>query len=328
MRKSVCIAFATGCPRSQVEAARLFAYFAANGWHLSNNYARSDLIVVSGCAVATLQEAKSLRAISVAAKKRPYGSRLIVVGCIAGIIDDRLRALGALVVPPVRIDELDQIIDAKVPISDILDPNHLAPLIGRARRPLTVNSVGSLRRAIRGVRRTGRALMSTDGRKPCEFQNLEPVHDVHSIRVAAGCLEACTYCAIRVAVGSLRFKPLDRIMTEFDEGLALGRREFKLIGADVGAYGQDQGSSSVELLTNMFGRSADYRLTIQDVHPRWLVQYEELLVPLLAENADRVRLLILPVQSGSDRVLKRMGGAAAPKSSPAPCWPCARRHPI
>ena len=307
MTRSVCIVFPTGCPRSQVEAARLFEYFAANGWRLNDKYARSDLIVMSGCAVATKQEDASLTAVSVAAKKRRPASRLVVVGCAAGIVDDRLREeFGAIVIPPVRIHELDQIIGAQVPLSDIRDPNHLAPLIRRAGRPLAVNTTSGLRRAIRRVRRARRGLMTRSRSTPREFADLEPLHDVHSIRVAAGCLEECSYCAIRVAVGSLRSKPLDRVIEELDEGLALGRTEFKLIGADVGAYGQDLGSSSAELLTAIFSRTAPFKVTIHDFHPRWLVQYEDVLVPLLADNTDRVRLLILPVQSGSDRVLQRM----------------------
>jgi tRNA A37 methylthiotransferase MiaB len=311
---SVCIAFPWGCPRSQVEAARLFDYFAANDWQIVDSVRHSDLVVVSGCAVAQKAEDVSLETVANVARARRPDSRLLVVGCIAGIVDERLREeFGAIVVPPVSMSDLDAVIGARVPIADIHDPNYLAPYLRRARLPLNGERKTAVRRAAGKIRAARRHIAPQSRRTAKEFVYLEPLHNVHSIRVAAGCLEECTYCAIRVAVGSLRSKPLARVGLEFDEGLALGRTEFKLIGADVGAYGQDLGVSCVDLLECLFSRPGDFRLTIHDFHPRWLVQYEDVLVPLLAANADRVRLLILPVQSGSERILTRMGrsGTAA-----------------
>jgi tRNA A37 methylthiotransferase MiaB len=316
---SVCIAFPWGCPRSQVEAARLFDYFETNGWEISESVARSDLVVVSGCAVAQKAEDVSLDTVAAVARARRKDSRLVVVGCIAGIVDDRLREeFGAIVVPPVRMSDLDAVIGARIPIADVHDPNHLAPYLRRARLPLNGQHKTAIRRAASRIRATRLRIAPRSHRSAREFVYLEPLHNVHSIRVGAGCLEECSYCAIRVAVGSLRSKPLARVSAELDEGLALGRTEFKLIGADVGAYGQDIGLSCVDLLECLFSRSADFRLTIHDFHPRWLVQYEDSLVPLLAANADRVRLLILPVQSGSERILslmRRHGTAAELTSS-------------
>lgn len=307
MSRSVCIAFPWGCPRSKVEAAKLFEYFKANGWEILDDVARSDLVVVSGCAVAAKAEEVSLRTVAAVARDRRPGSRLVVVGCIAGIVEDRLeQEFGAIVVPPVRSSDLDEIIGARIPIAEIADPNDLTPYLERARLPLRANGKSALRRTVSSVRAKSRALHPRRRQDAPEFIYLEPLRNVHAIKVAAGCLEDCSYCAIRVAVGPLRSKPLERIGVEFDEGLALGRTEYKLIGADVGAYGQDIGLSCVDMLDCFFRRSGDYRLTIHDFHPRWLVHYEDTLVPLLAANAQRVRLLILPVQSGSERVLGLM----------------------
>ena len=269
---------------------------------------------MSGCAVAATAEEVSLQAVAVAAQHLRPGARLVVCGCVAGIVDDRLRdEFGAIVVPPVRISDLDAVIGARVPMAQVADPNDLAPYLRRARLPLRQNGKGPLRRVASRARAKGRALDPRRRRDAPEFVYLEPLRNVHSIKVAVGCMEECSYCAIRTAVGPLHSKSLDRIGVEFDEGLALGRTEFKLIGADVGAYGQDIGLSCVDLLECLFRRPGDFRLTIHDFHPRWLVRYEESLVPLLAANADRVRLLILPVQSGSERVLslmRRCGTAA------------------
>jgi len=93
---------------------------------------------------------------------------------------------------------------------------------------------------------------------------------------------------------------------EFDEGLALGRTEFVLVATDVGAYGQDIGVSCVHLLETILRKPEHFMLTILDTHPRWLVLFEDQLIPLIAANAGRIRLLMIPVQSGSDRMLALM----------------------
>lgn len=314
MTKTVCVVFCNRCPRSQVETARLFSYFEANGSRISKSLARSDLVVVSACAVAEGVEQESLRGICIADRKRRRGSRLVVVGCVAGILEDRLReAFGAIVVPPVRMSELDSIVDAAIPIATIRDPNDIAPHLRRAPGPFGRATRSRLHHVVVLARDALGAHRLPERRHTRGFASLEPTRDVHSVRVASGCLDECSFCAIRRAEGPLRSKPLARVMMEFNEGLALGRTEFMLIGTDVGAYGQDIGTNCVSLLESILGRPADFRLTILDSHPRWLVHFEDSLIPLLAANASRIRLLMIPVQSGSQRMLElmRRGHSAA-----------------
>ena len=116
----------------------------------------------------------------------------------------------------------------------------------------------------------------------------------------------CTYCAIRFAAGPLRSKPLDKILEEFDAGLQNGYQEFKLIAGDLGAYGQDLGTNVAILLERLLRRKTDYRLTLLDMAPHWFVQYSAELTRLFAANQEKIRLLMLPIQSGNSAVLKRM----------------------
>jgi tRNA A37 methylthiotransferase MiaB len=303
----VCVTYCNGCPRSQVETARLLCYFEANGWTIGRNLARSDLVIVSACAVASEVEEESLRGIALADRRRRHGSRLVVVGCVAGIIEDRLReTFGALAVPPMRLSELDAIIGATVPIDTISDQNDVGPFPGRVPSPFGSAASRRLHHAIVRARSSLAARRWPERRHSRGFTTLEPCGDVHSVRVASGCLEDCSFCAIGTVEGPLRSKSLARVLMEFDQGLALGRTEFRLIGTDVGAYGQDIGTNYVDLLESIFARSADFRLTILDTHPRWLIRYEDSLIPLLAANTSRVRLLMMPVQSGSERMLELM----------------------
>jgi tRNA A37 methylthiotransferase MiaB len=79
------------------------------------------------------------------------------------------------------------------------------------------------------------------------------------------------------------------------------------VADDVGAYGQDSGSDFVELLRRLVSRDAEFLLELSDVNPRWIVQYSEQLAALLAQTRQpRIGRMLVPLQSGSEKVLRLM----------------------
>lgn len=298
--KSVYIAYSQGCPRSAVDAALLFRYFTANRWRTKCAIGEADLVLISACGVHEEAEKLGLASIATLDGERRRDSKLVVLGCVAGIDPDGiLERFDAVLLPPVRIHEMDSLIDATVPLRAIEDPNLVRDAVKTARANLAAVGNGHdarasrTRRAVRQLRR--RLRISPEGPAP-----------MYSLRVAWGCRGECTYCAIRHAAGPLRSKPLGDVLAEYDRGLEQGHREFELVAGDVGCYGQDLGTSSVELLREIFARPGSFKLTIHDFNPEYLVAYRDELVPLLSANSARIRMLVLPLQSGSDRVLRLM----------------------
>lgn len=318
--KTVCIAFAVGCPRNQTDTAWLTSYFRANGWTLVQRPQHADLVVVSTCGFAADVEEESVRLVSLLHEKRREESKLIVVGCLAGINPNRVvQPFGATAIRPADIHQLDRLIGATVPLQDVPPVNCVEPRIFRAKACWPIRkahpSLGTLatmkyqtKRAVysllsrvgtdRFAMRTARRL----GRRPPG----EPADPTFYIRVARGCLEECTYCAIRHAAGTLRSKPLDKVLSEFDLGLAQKYTSFEILAEDIGSYGLDIGSSCVGLLDGLFTRKGPYKLVLTDVNVRYLILYTPALSDILAAHADRVRWLKVPVQSGSDKILRLM----------------------
>jgi MiaB/RimO family radical SAM methylthiotransferase len=136
--------------------------------------------------------------------------------------------------------------------------------------------------------------------------SLCPAGEVCSLRVGVGCTGACAYCAIRLAYGPLRSKPAETVLEEFDAALSEGHTEFRLLAQDLGAYGQDIGTNLVGLLCALFERPGDFRLQMNDVGIRWIVKQADDFVALLSEHATGVRMLHMPLESGSDRILGLM----------------------
>ena len=294
--KSVCIAFGSGCPRSQAELGRLYRYFETNGWETNGQIRNADLVMVSACGVDNASETVSIPLLEAADRKRKAGSKLVVLGCLAGINPELIQSrVDALVIPPVQSHELDALIGASVPLQDIPDQNPLHPYLDRAKNQFSFFDrhleKGFARKVIRRMRNRS---------------NLEPNGDAFTLQVSHGCTGECTYCAIRFAEGPLRSKPLERIRAEFEHGLQEGYREFKILAGDIGAYGQDMGSSVVELMRTFFSFPSDFRLTLLDISPQWFVQYARELTELFEANIHRIRLVMVPVQSGSEQILSSM----------------------
>ena len=310
--KSVSIAFALGCPRVQVDTAKFFEYFAANGWSIADRVEEADMVVVTACGFSAHYEEYSMQLLEAADRRRKPGSKLVVVGCLAGIDKARLdNAFDAALVAPKDATRLDEIIDAAVGFKDVDDPLVIEPYVERAsscfsyeerrgRETAARASVHRLRRAsgIKSVHRRGDADASGDQSRVAK--------SVCSIRVAQGCMGTCTYCAIRFAAGPLQSKPLDEVLAEFDSGLSQGCTEFRLIAGDLGCYGQDIGTNVAVLLERMMQRSAAFRLTLQDFDLRWFVMYQASLIELLSSNHSRVGSVLVPLQSGSERILALM----------------------
>lgn len=318
--KTVCIAFAVGCPRNQTDTAWLTSYFQANGWTLVQRAQHADLIVVSTCGFAAEVEEQSIRLISLLHKKRRKTSKLIVVGCLAGINPGRVvQGFGATAIPPADLHELDHLIGATVPLQDVSPVNCIEPRILAAKMCWSISeahpSLGTVatmkyrtKRAVYSFLShvgTDRFAMRTARRLSRRAQG-EPADPTFYIRVARGCLEECTYCAIRQATGTLRSKPLDKVLSEFDLGLTQKYTSFEILAEDIGSYGLDIGSSCVELFEKLLTRKGPYKLVLTDVNVRYLIRYTPALSDLLAADADRIRWLKVPVQSGSDRILRLM----------------------
>jgi threonylcarbamoyladenosine tRNA methylthiotransferase MtaB len=122
------------------------------------------------------------------------------------------------------------------------------------------------------------------------------------VKAQDGCRHRCTYCIVTVARGEERSRPVAEVVEEIE---ALGRQgiqEAVLTGVHLGGYGADTGSSLAELVAAVLERTDLPRLRLGSLEP-WDIP--DAFVELF-ENPRLMPHLHLPLQSGSDPVLKRM----------------------
>lgn len=124
------------------------------------------------------------------------------------------------------------------------------------------------------------------------------------LRVQDGCDEHCTFCATTLARGAHRSRPADELVAE-GRRLAERHAEIVLTGVHVGSWGAELGSSLGALVERLVREVPAARFRLASVEA---TEVDDRLRTLLRDDGDRVApYLHAPLQSGSDRVLRRMG---------------------
>lgn len=310
--------FNAGCIRRAHDSIHIQKYLVENGWRLTRHIGRADLIVVATCGVVKLNELNSLRAISAVAKERKSSAQIVVTGCLPRINPKNIEALGAFItIPTGSNEEFNAVIGATRPFSEVGEPDSISEnkditnyLVARSfcRR----SSV--YKRLFQRYSMSG-SFLSASVRINVLMERVKNIRvnlpkkkliPYFNIKIADGCMSNCAFCATKFATGKLRSRPIERIVEEFRNGLSKSYKVFQLIAEDTGCYGLDIGSDFSTLLRKLFSIEGEYRLVIIDCCPQWLVEQREIIIPLLVEHQGKVQELFVPIQSGSDHILKSM----------------------
>ena len=124
------------------------------------------------------------------------------------------------------------------------------------------------------------------------------------VNITYGCNNFCTYCIVPYVRGRERSRKLDDIVAECRELVNEGYKEITLLGQNVNSYGNDlDGVDFADLITEISKIDKKFRLRFMTNHPKDLS--EKLIIALA--NSDKVcKSIHLPIQAGSNRILKLM----------------------
>jgi MiaB-like tRNA modifying enzyme len=126
------------------------------------------------------------------------------------------------------------------------------------------------------------------------------------VQLAQGCAGKCTYCITRFARGSLKSFTHEEILAQVQAFVRAGTVEIQLTAQDVSAWGTDIGQSLPQLLVTLDKIPGRHRIRVGMMNPATVREQTGDLVDAFA--GDHIfRFIHLPVQSGSDAVLTRMG---------------------
>lgn len=296
------------CYRRALDTEKIINYLRLNNYLIVKDISQADFIYIITCAGIKKLEDSSIDLIKKVLKAKNKNSEIIIGGCLPEINRRRLSKLGKFkTLPPKSINKLDDIIHPKIKFKSIKDPNTLKPeeymhseTISLFKKnfkfefsPLfLIEKIDDILSLLMAISRHKRGKLT--------------FHKTYLIRISSGCSGKCSYCGIKFALGKLKSKPINMIIDEFERGLEQGYKIFILSSEDSGSYGSDINTNIVELLKEIFKHRGDYSVTIHAFNPTFLVKYYDELLPLIKENSEKIDHICIPIQSGSDRILKRM----------------------
>ncbi|MBQ5833985.1 MAG: tRNA (N6-isopentenyl adenosine(37)-C2)-methylthiotransferase MiaB, partial [Clostridia bacterium] len=136
-----------------------------------------------------------------------------------------------------------------------------------------------------------------------------PTHRVSGYRawvsIMYGCNNFCSYCIVPYVRGRERSRAPEAILAEVRELVEKGYRDITLLGQNVNSYGKDRGDGYdfADLLRELDGIEGDFWLRFMTSHPK---DASRKLIDVMAESRHVAHQFHLPLQSGSDRILKAM----------------------
>lgn len=140
-----------------------------------------------------------------------------------------------------------------------------------------------------------------------DLSGLGPVGSQAFVNIMQGCDNFCTYCIVPFTRGRQKSRSADAVVSECRSLLERGARELTLLGQNVNSYGRDKhgdGTSFAELLYRISALPGLLRLKFTTSHPKDIAPE---VIEAFRSLPNLSPQLHLPVQSGSDNVLKAMG---------------------
>ncbi|HQQ25706.1 MAG TPA: tRNA (N(6)-L-threonylcarbamoyladenosine(37)-C(2))-methylthiotransferase, partial [Methanomassiliicoccales archaeon] len=126
--------------------------------------------------------------------------------------------------------------------------------------------------------------------------------------IAQGCNGSCSYCITKLARGDLVSYPLKELVRRVEQALGQGVTEVLVTSQDTAAYGMDGNDRLPDLLEAICDLPGDFRVRVGMMNPDNLSEILDGMIDAY-RHPKVYRFLHLPVQSGSDRVIREMGRA-------------------
>ncbi len=272
------VAFCTfGCRLNQYDSETLRSLLERDGdWRTVAPREPADVYVINTCSVTARADASARKAVRRIHSQRP-AARIVVTGCYAQRAAEELAALPGVALV-LGTGERGSI------------AARLASLPAPGKGPEIAVSPVEGSRAFLDVPVTG--MME---------------HTRALVKVQEGCNHACTFCIVPRTRGPSRSRAPASVLEQVRALLDRGYGEIVLTGVHLGDYGLDLpggGPPLVGLLEALLGLEGLRRLRLSSIEP---ASVDSRLVELMGAEPRLARHLHMPVQSGSDRVLERMG---------------------
>lgn len=263
-----------GCAKNRVDAEMMLYKLKSAGFTLTDDPAKADVAIVNTCGFIESAKQESIEEIIELGKLKEEGTikHIIVTGCLAQRYQEQISAELPEVSGVIGLGSNGDIVEA---VESVLAGNHTESFPPVNMQPLD-----------------GMRIQST------------PLHYAY-LRVADGCDNRCTYCAIPLIRGGFRSRKMEDIIEEAEYLVEGGVRELNVIAQDTTRYGEDiYGELKLsELLRKLCKIEKLKWIRVLYCYPDRITDE---LIDTIASEDKIVKYIDLPLQHCNGRVLKAM----------------------
>jgi threonylcarbamoyladenosine tRNA methylthiotransferase MtaB len=268
------VAFHTlGCKVNHYETEAIWQLFKQAGYERTEFERRADVYVINTCTVTNTGDKKSRQIIRRAVRQNP-DAVICVTGCYAQTSPAEIMAIPG--------------VDIVVGTQD------------RAKMLEYIEQYKAERQPINGVRNIMKTRVYEELDVPYFTDRTRA-----SLKIQEGCNNFCTFCIIPWARGLMRSRDPKEVIRQAQQLVNAGYKEIVLTGIHTGGYGEDMKNYNLAMLLRDMEREVKglKRLRISSIEAS---QITDEVIEVLRESKVVVRHLHIPLQSGSNTVLKRM----------------------
>ena len=263
-----------GCPKNQIDAELMLGSLADAGYELIEDAAMADVAIVNTCGFIESAKSEAIEEILELAALKNEGriKALIVTGCMAERYRDAI------------LDEMPEV-DAVVGIGS----NHkIADIVENVTQSKRFSSYGEKE----DLHMCGRRIRTT-----------LPFYSY--LRIADGCNNRCTFCAIPMIRGRFRSRPMEELVEEAEQLASKGVRELTVIAQDTTEYGSDLYGKRMlpELLNKLCEVEGLKWIRVLYCYPEKIT--DELL-SVIADQPKMCKYIDMPIQHVSKNILRAM----------------------
>ena len=276
-RRPLAMVDTYGCQQNEADSEKLRGYLAEMGYGFTQDEFQADVIVINTCAVREHAEMRVLGNVGALnhTKKAKPEQIIAVCGCM------------------VQQEHMAEKIKKSYPVVDLVfGPHELWRFPELMRRVMTGH-----RRVFETAKSDGAVAEGIPLRRDGTVKAW--------LSIMYGCNNFCSYCIVPYVRGRERSRQPEDILREARELVAAGYRDITLLGQNVNSYGKDldAGVDFADLIRMINDIPGDFLIRFMTSHPK---DATEKLFKTMAECEKCAHHLHLPVQSGSDHILKIM----------------------
>ena len=273
-----------GCKVNQYDTQSMQETLLHNGYAVVEDTPRADLYLINTCTVTNAADQKARQVIRRALRENP-DAKVLVTGCYAESDRGAIEQIPGVTCVFGNREKADfqtylDALDAEMPRLPTT-PKTLLPL-----QPVQHDAVREHARFSSGVSSAGKRTRAL-------------------IKVQDGCSAFCTYCIIPYVRGRMTSRPLADIVEEARRIADNGIKEIVITGVHLGAYGLDTGRDKniADILERIHGIEGIARIRFSSIEPMY---FPDILAERMAALPKCMPHFHLPLQSGSDNILRRM----------------------